>query len=124
MDFRLGNANGDEWDFSNDNSRSRAWRMVMEENPDLVIGGPLPQDKKIDQGRIGDARKHLEFMCKLYKVQHYEDQFYLHDHLVTSWVPKEEYIWRMREILGSDMLRVNEGGRRSSKGVLLTNCLR
>lgn len=83
MDITTTDDNGEPWNFSIKRMRDKAEARVKTEKPLLLVGSPvctmfsqlMNVDKaKMDpleyQARLREARIHLQFVCKLYQLQH------------------------------------------------------
>ena len=124
MDITAADADGEQWDFNDEKMRNRAMRRILEDRPYLLVGGPL--HLKENPGKKSELRQkamvHMEFMCKLYKLQHESGRYFLHTHPERAILIKEEYIQRIRALASIDALRVNPGRGSQSTRTLLTNC--
>ncbi len=103
LDLTNTDEQGTPWDFSKAERRNAAIRKVIEEQPLFVVGSPMCDPWSIMQNankhkwteeewkqRLEAARVHLEFMCKVYKIQAANKRYYVHEHPATaaSWQEK------------------------------------
>ena len=88
------------WDFNHLGMRNRAIRKLLQDKPRLLVGSPMciayscmnninyarMSKEEVDE-RVADARKHLEFCVKLYRIQMNEGHYLLHEHPASakSW---------------------------------------
>ena len=102
MDITTCDTDGRRWDFSETEMRNRAIRHLIKDKPLLLIGSPMctafSSIQNINWGR-SEARdirmqyeyqkavKHIEFVCRLYKMQMTEGRYFLHEHpqRASSW---------------------------------------
>ena len=78
----------------------KAETKIEEEDPTILIGSPMCRDwcamlrvnwQNMAPGekarRLEEARKHIEFVCRLYKARRLRGKYYLHEHpaQATSW---------------------------------------
>ena len=100
MDLTTVNPEGVHWDFSLAAHRNMAARMLLQQQPALLIGSPpcapwsalqylhdwhkTPEEI---EARKGAARTHLAFCIKLYRLQLAGGRWFLHEHpqAATSW---------------------------------------
>ena len=90
------------WDFRRPEDKDRALRYIREEKPKLVIGSPMCKmfsqlqhlspwnDKK--QERWVEDRRHIEFVCQIYRMQMQSGNWFLHEH------PAGASSWGLREV--------------------------
>ena len=92
LDLTVNDENGQPWDFDDSRQRNRATRKVLVEKPDLLVGSPMcvefsawqrlnkaksPTPEEYDERRR-KAVRHLEFVCKLYRLQSEAGRLFLH----------------------------------------------
>ena len=94
MDLTVDDDDGTPWDFDKVEKRNKAICKLLIEKPDLLVGNPMRTDFSPWQGlnkaksphpeTYTEARKkavrHLEFVCKLHKLQHDAGRLFLHEH--------------------------------------------
>ena len=100
MDLTTKDEHGRWWDFNDPEMRRAAERKIVEEKPPILIGTPVCTDwcsmQAVNIERLGPvewnrrmtrARTHLNFVCRLYRLQASEGRYYLHEHpaTATSW---------------------------------------
>lgn len=106
LDLRALKPSGEPWDFSKQEDRDLAERMVDEKEPDWRIGSPpctafcsfswglnFPRMPKEKVDRILDeTRQHLRFMIRLYWKQLGKGRHVLHEHRQSaqSWADEEK----------------------------------
>ena len=88
------------YDFNKAEDRNKAWEAIVRDQPALVIGSPecemfsglqnLTKWNGYRQEKLEDAKKHLEFICDVYRHQAKEGRWFLHEHpsTATSWQEK------------------------------------
>ena len=101
LDLSVEDDDGQPWGFDDPQKRNKAVRKLLVEKPDLLVGSPMCKEfsawqrmniaKTFDPERYVAARRkavrHLEFVCKLYKLQKDAGQLFLHEHpsQADSW---------------------------------------
>ena len=101
LDLRTNKPDGSPWDLSRREDQALAEAMVVEQKPKWLIGSPpctpwcsLNQHlnyPKMDPARVqqlmAQARNHLKFICRLYRLQLDDGLFILHEQPLTakSW---------------------------------------
>ena len=121
MDLVTQDEFGRSWDFIKVEMRNHAYRRVMEEKPFLLIGSPMCKHWSTimnlnyarmsweDKERLlADARVHLEFVCKLYKLQHGAGRYFTHEHLqgASSW--KEKSMQEIKKWTRADCFTIDQ----------------
>ena len=117
LDLTTSESGGRQWDFNQLEMRNRAARLILKDRPLLLIGSPMCTVyscmNRINHARMSPeevkesfkyARKHLEFVAKLYQMQIDAGRYFLHGHphTASSW---EEP--RIRSILkNQDVVKV------------------
>ena len=93
------------WDFDLQTHRDRAMERVKAKRPKLIIGSPectmysslqnLTPWSQAKEQKMRKARRHLEFVCELYREQLRAGWWFLHEHpaAASSW--KEQCILGM-----------------------------
>ncbi len=121
---------GMEWDFSNNQKRDKAERLIEEGKAMLIISSPmcsaLKQLQRVDSEGEGEAvkeknlsevRRHLEFCCKLYRMQMERGMYFIHEHPKKALCWKEESVkallkdYRVKEIEGDVCMTGTDTGR-------------
>ena len=108
LDLTTRDSDGKQWNFNETEMRNRAVRLVLKDQPLLLIGSPMctafsimnninyarmaPEEV---QRRMEYGRTHLQFCAKLYAIQWKAGRYFLHEHPAeaTSW--QEECIARI-----------------------------
>lgn len=100
MDICTRDENGNPWDFTKSEMRSKAARRALNDEPLVVIGSPpctdwstvmnLNHDKmglEETERRRKVAREHLEFCVELYRIQIKGGRYFIHEHpqSAASW---------------------------------------
>ena len=95
---------GEPWDLSDKKVQSRIVKLVAEGRPLFIIGSPPctafsiiqninkeRRDEKKVQKELEEAKEHIRFSIKLYRMQLEGNRFFVHEHPVaaTSWQMKE-----------------------------------
>ena len=103
LDLTVNDEDGLPWDFNNPQKRMKAEAMLKRDRPGLLIGSPMCTAfsiiQNMNRAKMGEVRfkdvmdqamKHLEFCCKLYKMQHSQGGYFLHEHpaSASSWTKK------------------------------------
>ena len=121
MDLTTKDEHGRAWDFTKVEMRNFAYRKVCEEKPFILIGSPVctpwSQVMNINYSRmtweekeriLNAARVHLEFVCKLYRLQHQAGRYFAHEHPqgAASW--KEASVREIRRWTGIECLTIDQ----------------
>ena len=100
LDLTVEKTPGTPWDFRMIEHRNEAIRMICEQRPMFIVGSPPCTEWSTMQNlnkhkwtqeerdeRMKKARVHLEFMCKIYELQHKAGRYYIHEHpgYASSW---------------------------------------
>ena len=96
---------GMEWDFSNSNKRDKAERMIEGGKAMLIIGSPMCSALKqlqreecgedmeaVKEKKLEEVKRHLEFCCKLYRMQMERGMYFIHEH------PKKALSWEEHSV--------------------------
>ena len=102
LDLTTTDENGDSWDFTKEQMKDKARKIVRTEEPMLLIGSPSctafcqwqalntvkqgRDEEKIAAARA-EAEAHLLFVTELYQLQVDAKRYFLHEHPAgaTSW---------------------------------------
>ena len=121
MDVTTCDTDGKAWDFSKMDLRRRAYKVIIAENPRVLIGSVMCRDFSImmninwprmsmheRERRLREARSHLEFVVSLYRLQHRRGHFYIHEHpqAASSW--KEPCILDLETATGGFKLTIDQ----------------
>ena len=94
LDITVDDETGEPWDLSKPEKQDKAISLTIDTEPDLVVGSPPCIDfspwqrlnkavsrepEKYDE-RKKAAVKHLECVCKVYKIQHCDGRLFLYEH--------------------------------------------
>ena len=58
--------------------------------------------------RMKEAREHLRFVCTLYKLQHDEGRYFVHEHPQGAGSWTEDVIEHTREYTGAEILTIDQ----------------
>ena len=91
---------GQPWDFNVKAKRDKAERIIADGRAMLLIGSPMcsafsqlqtlnkwSTPEVVRNMRLQEARRHIEFCCKLYRMQLEQGLYFLHEH------PKRALSW-------------------------------
>ena len=122
LDLTVDDDDGKPWDFDQPEKRNKAVRKLLLEKPDLLVGSPectdfrprqrLNKAKAANPEEYVEARRrgvrHLEFVCKLYKLQHEAGRLFLHEHprQADSW--EEACILRVLTLPGVSSIEMDQ----------------
>ena len=111
MDFSAPDPEGYIWDFSKHECRQKAFALIRESRPYMIIGSPectpfstiqnlnmrTPEGKeKVERARE-EGTKHLEFCCKIYALQMAAGRYFIHEHPLTATSWATECMTKLRE---------------------------
>jgi len=103
LDLTTMDENGKPWDFDRPEQRKKAWQLLEEKKPMLLIGTPMCtafsawqriNNMKRDADTVTKewtrAMVHLRFCCQLYRHQAEQGRFFLHEHpaQASSWATR------------------------------------
>ena len=55
------------------------------------------------------ARVHMQFVCRMYKLQHEEGRYFLHKHCQSEWPWRKDCGEEVQEMNGVKLMSVNQG---------------
>ena len=134
MDISTVNEQGAQWDFTNVEMRNQAFRKIIAEKPFLLMGAHpcanwrlksnaswsrMTQGEKDDE--LHRARVHMQFVCRMYKLQHDEGRYFLHEHCQCELPWRKDCVEEIQEMTGANMMSVSRGGT-VKPTVMVTNC--
>ena len=122
LDLTTNDENGQPWDFDDSRQRNRATRKVLVEQPDLLVGSPMcvefsarqrlnkakiPTPEEYDERRR-KAVRHLEFVCKLYRLQSDAGRLLFREHpaQASSW--EEDCVERIMKLKGTKCITMDQ----------------
>ena len=120
---------GTPWDFTRKEKRDKAMDMVLGKRALLLIGSPLctafsrlqnwnfsKMSKERKEEIVNAGREHLKFCMLLYRIQHENGMYFLHEHphSATSWEMPE-----VKEVLGLEGVEMVSHGEMTAEGYLL-----
>ena len=139
MDITTVNEQGVLWDFTNVEMRNQAFRKIVAEKPFLFIGAHpcanwrsqstaswsrMTQREKDDE--LHRARVHMQFVCSMYKLQHDEGRYFLHEHRQSELPWRKDCVDEIQEMTGAKLMSVSQGSLQSAVNekftVMVTNC--
>ena len=109
------------WDFNAKEKREKAFRLIRQQKPMLLIGSPMCTAwstwqfindlRRTPEERMRlkvEARVHLEFVAQLYQEQVQGGRYFLHEHPAnaTSW--DEKSIKEVSELPGVNIVRADQ----------------
>ena len=133
------NEQGVQWDFTNAEIRNQAFRKIVAEKPSLLIGAcpcvdwrsqstaswsrMTPREKDDELHR---ARVRMQFACRMYKLQHDEGRYFLHEHRQSALPWRKDCVEEIQEMTGAMLMFVCQGSLQSAMNekptVMVTNC--
>ena len=102
LDITTVDDEGEEWDFTKQHMREKAYKLVDETKPYCLVGSPgcTPfcafqhlnavqygwSEAEVERRRVAGV-VHLDFVCRLYALQVKNGKYFLHEHpdTATSW---------------------------------------
>ena len=121
LDLTTTDEHGRAWDFTKVEMRNYAYKKVCEDKPYMLIGSPVctpwSMAMNVNYSRmswekkneiLAAARIHLEFVCKLYRLQLLSGRYFGHEHPqgAASW--KEASIREIKRWTGVDCLSIDQ----------------
>ena len=119
LDVTRCNEKGEPWDFDDPKKQEEALQLFEKQKPVLLVGSPpctpysilqrLNDHKRTPQeteDMMARAKVHMDFVCRLYKMQIQAGRYFLHEHpaTATSWELK-----CVQEVLHMDGVDVVHG---------------
>ena len=66
-------------------------------------------DTERERRRAAQSRVHMQFVCGMYKLQHEEGRYFLHEHRQSELRWRKECAEEIQEITGAKLMSVNQG---------------
>ena len=122
MDITTVNEQSVQWDFTNVEMRNQAFRKIVAEKPFLLMGAHpcarwrsksnaswsrMTQREKDDE--LHRARVHMQFVCRMYKLQHDEGRYFLHEHCQGELPWRKDCVEEIQEMTGAKLMSVRRG---------------
>ena len=122
MDITTVNEQGVQWDFTDVEMRNKAFRKTVAEKPLLLMGAHpcaswrsksnaswsrMTQREKDDV--LHRARVHMQFVCRMYKMQHDECRYFLHQHCQSELPWRKDWFEEIQEMTGAKLMSVSRG---------------
>ena len=133
------NEQGVQWDFTKVEMRNQAYKKIVAEKPFLLIGAHpcanwrsksnaswsrMTQREKDDE--LHRARVHMQFVCRMYKLQHDEGRYFLHEHCQSELPWQKDCVEEIQEMTGAKLMSVSQGScslpSNEKSTVMVTNC--
>ena len=67
----------------------------------------MTQRKKDDE--LHRARVHMQFVCRMYKLQHDEGRYFLHEHRHSELSWRKDCVEEIQEMTGAKLMSVDRG---------------
>ena len=55
------------------------------------------------------ARVHMQFVCRMYKLQHEEGRYFLHEHCQSELPRRKDCVEESQEMTGAKLMSVSQG---------------
>ena len=139
MDITTVNEQGVQWDFTDVEMRNEAFRKTVAKKPFLHMGAHpcaswisksnaswsrMTQREKDDE--LHRARVHMQSVCRMYKLQHDEGRYFLHEHCQSELPWRKDCMEEIQEMTGAKLMSVSRGNCNLSSiekpTVMITNC--
>ena len=139
MDITTVNEQGVQWDFTDVEMRNEAFRKIVAKKPLLLMGAHpcaswssksnaswsrMTQREKDDE--LHRARVHMQSVCRMYKLQHDEGRYFLHEHCQSELPWRKDCMEEIQEMTGAKLMSVSRGNCNLSSiekpTVMITNC--
>ena len=119
------NEQGVQWDFTNVEMRNQAFKNTVAEKQFLLIGAHpcanwrsksnaswsrMTQREKYDE--LHRARVHMQFVCRMYKLQHEEGRYFLHEQWQSDLPWRKDCVEEIQELTGAKLTSVSQGSCR------------
>ena len=110
MDITTVNEQGVQWDFTDVEMRNEAFRKIVAKKPFLLMGAHpcaswslksnaswsrMTQREKDDE--LHRARVHMQSVCRMYKLQHDEGRYFLHEHCQSELPWRKDCVEEIQE---------------------------
>ena len=118
MDITTVNEQGEQWDFTDVEMRNEAFRKIVAEKPFLLMGAHpcaswrsksnaswsrMTQREKDDELH---RRVHMQSVCRMYKLQHDERRYFLHEHCQSELPWRKDCMEEIQEMTGAKLMSV------------------
>ena len=122
MDITTVNEYGVQWDFTNVEMRKQAFWKIVAEKLFLLIGAHpcanwrpkshaswsrMTQREKYYE--LHRAQVHMQFVCRMYKLQHDEEWYFLHEHCQSELPWRKDCVEEIQEMTGAKLMSVSRG---------------
>ena len=102
--------------------RNIAFRKILAEKPFLLMGARpcanwksksnaswsrMTQREKDDE--LHRARVHMQSVCRMYKLQHDEGLYFLHEHCQSELPWRKDSVEEIQEMTGAKLMSVSRG---------------
>ena len=102
--------------------RNEAFRKIVAEKPFLLMGAHpcaswrsksnaswsrMTQREKDDE--LHRARVHMQSVCRMYKLQHDEGRYFLHEHCQSELPWRKDCVEEIQEMTGAKLMSVSRG---------------
>ena len=122
MDITTVKEQGVQCEFANVEMRNQACRKIVAEKPFLLIeahpcanGRPKSNvswsrvTQREKDYELRGARVHMQFVCRMYKLQHDEGRYFLHEHCQSDLPWRKDRVEENREMTGAKLMSVSRG---------------
>ena len=116
------NEQGVQWDFTDVEMWNKEFMKIVAENPFLLMGAHpcascrsksnvswsrMTQREKDDE--LHRARVHMQSVCRMYKLQHDEGRYFLHEHCQSELPWRKDFVEEIQEMTGAKLMCVIRG---------------
>ena len=120
LDLTTTDEYGRPWDFSKKEVQDRAEKLLDEQGPDLIVGSPMctahspwqrinrVRNPMAYKRKKQESRRHLEFVCKIYRRQVEKGKLFLHEHPAQADSWEEECIMKVLTSPGVQSVKMDQ----------------
>ena len=113
-----------QWDFTDVEMRNQAFKKIVAEKPFLFTRAHpcaswrsksnascsrMTQREKDDE--LHKAGVHMQFICRMHKLQHEEGWYFLHEHCQSELPWRKDCVEEIQEMTGAKLMSVSRGSR-------------
>ena len=121
MDIKTVNEQGVRWDFTNGEVRNQAFKKIVARKTILAYRSASVCQLEIEIEReleshdterddeLHRARVHMQFVCRMYKLQHEEGRCFLHENCQSELPWRKDCVEEIQEMTGAKLMSVSRG---------------
>ena len=104
------------WGFTNVEMRTKAFRKIVAEKPFLLMEAHPCANWRLKSNSSSsrmtnctEPRVHMQSVCRMYKLQHDEGRYFLHEHCQSELPWRKDNVEEIQEMTGAKLMSVSGG---------------